>query len=47
MVTAVAKQYLKNMYIIANPTNQVIPSQLANTLSVNPSNSFEDDEETS
>ncbi len=30
------KQYLKHMYLLADPIDQVVPSQLANVLSVNP-----------
>jgi Mn-dependent DtxR family transcriptional regulator len=37
MVSSVIKQYLKHMYLLADPTDQVAPSQLAKALGVNPS----------
>ena len=35
--SAVMKQYLKQMYLLADATDQVVPSQLANVLGVYPS----------
>lgn len=35
MVSSVMKQYLKQMYLLADATDQVISSQLANVLGVN------------
>ena len=37
MVSSIMKQYLKQMYLIADATDQVVSSQLANVLGVNPS----------
>ena len=37
MVSSVMKQYLKQMYLLADATDQVVPSQLANVLGVYPS----------
>ena len=37
MLTSVMKQYMKHIYLLADPTDQVVPSQVANVLGVNPS----------
>ena len=37
MVSPVMKQYLKQMYLLADAADQVVPSQLANVPVVNPS----------
>ena len=36
-ICSVMKQYLKQMYLLADATDQVVPSQLANVLGVYPS----------
>ncbi|MCM3766430.1 metal-dependent transcriptional regulator [Neobacillus niacini] len=36
MASSVMKQYLKQMYLLADATDRVVPSQLANVLGVNP-----------
>ncbi|MCM3676649.1 hypothetical protein M3699_23085 [Peribacillus simplex] len=37
MLTSVMKQYMKHIYLLADPTDQVIPLQVANALGVYPS----------